>query len=245
MAETIAYDPKFEYGKFERYTERWRGLLQQFNKDIKAAYKNDEQDQVIAYYQEVSYLMMLQLWNSCCLSNDHFRICYFMYWWCFSESTVECEPFTNERYVFQFSAQSLFVQINREWSIKSWLRWSTVLPHRYWKDKTNQLLKSGRKPLPSMLLITSTQKWLFAKVTPLPCIVHWQLPWNICVRSMPTRRRGSHIFYQLLQKRRFLVLLILMHKLRSFCKYFVFSCRVVEYRVRGSQLIDGDSLGAC
>lgn len=51
--ETIAYDPKFEYGKFERYTERWRGLLQQYNKDMKAAYKNNEQDQVIAYYQEV------------------------------------------------------------------------------------------------------------------------------------------------------------------------------------------------
>jgi RNA-dependent RNA polymerase len=61
MVETIAYNPKFEYGKFERYTEIWRGLLQQFNKDMKAAYKNNQQDQVIAYYQEVSYLITLHL----------------------------------------------------------------------------------------------------------------------------------------------------------------------------------------
>lgn len=33
--------------------ERWRGLLQQYNKDIKAAIKNHEEDRVIAYYQEV------------------------------------------------------------------------------------------------------------------------------------------------------------------------------------------------
>lgn len=61
MAETIAYDPKFEYGRFERYTERWRGLLQQYNKDMQAAYKNNEQDRVIAYYQEVPYLMTFQV----------------------------------------------------------------------------------------------------------------------------------------------------------------------------------------
>lgn len=60
MAETIAYDPKFEYGKFERYTERWQGLLQQYNKDMQAALKTNEQDRVNAYYQEVQYLMMLQ-----------------------------------------------------------------------------------------------------------------------------------------------------------------------------------------
>jgi len=53
MAETIAYDPKFEYGRFERYKERWEGLLQQYNKDMQAALKNNEQDRVIAYYQEV------------------------------------------------------------------------------------------------------------------------------------------------------------------------------------------------
>lgn len=51
--ETIAYDPKFEYGRFDRYMERWRGLLQQYNKDIKAAIKNHEEDRVIAYYQEI------------------------------------------------------------------------------------------------------------------------------------------------------------------------------------------------
>jgi len=62
MAETIAYDPKFEYGRFERYTERWEGLLQQYNKDMQAAFKNNEQDRVIAYYQEVpqAYLIMSQ-----------------------------------------------------------------------------------------------------------------------------------------------------------------------------------------
>nr|XP_024378193.1 probable RNA-dependent RNA polymerase 3 isoform X2 [Physcomitrium patens] len=51
--ETIAYDPKFEFGRFDRYIENWRGLLQQYNKDTQAAFKNNELDRVIARYQEI------------------------------------------------------------------------------------------------------------------------------------------------------------------------------------------------
>ncbi|CAK9210508.1 unnamed protein product [Sphagnum troendelagicum] len=50
--ETMNYDPKFEYERFDKYVEKWRGLLQVYNKEMQGAAK-DKQNDIIARYQKI------------------------------------------------------------------------------------------------------------------------------------------------------------------------------------------------
>jgi len=53
--ETMIYDPKFEYERFDKYVEKWRGLLQVYNKEMQGAAK-DKQNDIVARYQKVKRL---------------------------------------------------------------------------------------------------------------------------------------------------------------------------------------------
>ena len=52
VAETIVYDPNFQYGRFDKYVDKWKGLLALYNKEMKGA-KKEEQGRIIAKYQQV------------------------------------------------------------------------------------------------------------------------------------------------------------------------------------------------
>ncbi len=79
-AETMEYDRNFEFEGFEKYIDKWRGLLQCYNKEMNGASKG-RQNEILAKFQKVRafqanivmqlsfQLEFLVVVGSCCVLN--------------------------------------------------------------------------------------------------------------------------------------------------------------------------------
>lgn len=79
-AETMEYDRNFEFEGFEKYIDKWRGLLQRYNKEMNGASKG-RQNEILVKFQKVRafqanivmqlsfQLDFLVVVGSCCVLN--------------------------------------------------------------------------------------------------------------------------------------------------------------------------------
>ena len=64
ISETMYYDPNFEYGRFNKYIDRWRGLLLKYNVEMKESPK-EKNNEIIAKYRQVrtGQTLLLLFWR--------------------------------------------------------------------------------------------------------------------------------------------------------------------------------------